>query len=179
VHLTSPQQERLPLNVYVPTRSGYNRIAHDFFGGLLQAAERGFLADPIFQPRTFEEVFPSWQKIYDRIDIKDDAIGQINCHQPRGGNSPGSEDILKSLYRSAPDKLEFIHTRACNTTFNCKFGWDARVRVKILQTASGVNELTSLLCRSPLSLETSLSAVDQPASWRAATGPDTRRITKS
>jgi hypothetical protein len=46
VHLTSPQSERIDLNVYIPSRMGYNRIAHDFFGGLLQAMQRGFLDDP-------------------------------------------------------------------------------------------------------------------------------------
>ncbi|KAH7130032.1 hypothetical protein B0J11DRAFT_602227 [Dendryphion nanum] len=65
------------------------------------------------------------QKLYDLRDMKDDEIGKINCHQPRGYGAPNKKDILSSLYRGSPDKADFVLSRACNITFNCKFSWDS------------------------------------------------------
>ena len=67
--------------IFIPSRLDYNRIAHDFFGGILQALERGFLQGPIFDHRNFEEHSGKQNKTYDLAEVKDGEIGKINCHQ--------------------------------------------------------------------------------------------------
>lgn len=129
VHLTSPQKERIHLNVFIPSQRGYERIAHDFFGGILQAMQRGFFRDSLFDISNFEKPIDTDNKTYELDEVKDDVIGKINCIQPRGPESPSEDDILKSLFRGASDEVDFVASRACNVTYNCKFSWDVEVSI--------------------------------------------------